>query len=188
MPNRESLLLTAIIVQCCKLGALVSTASTVTGFHLQLIPGGLTQLCQEHICGGVGTDTLPCPCTYNQYTDKMLRLISLLYLLLSIKRRNVTSILRVGIFLLICCVISQNITNNCKWKKQWLTLWSKLECDSTDWTASTGPALQVEAGVAGVNVGEDWLILVELGFCKRSNIIIHLSMSLQITENWHVLR
>lgn len=61
--KEKSLRLTSIIVQCCKLGALVATAGAVTGFHLQLVPGGLTQLCQEHICGGVGAYILPRPCT-----------------------------------------------------------------------------------------------------------------------------
>lgn len=63
----NSVLLTSIIVQCCKLRALVATASAVTRFHLQLIPGGLTQLCQEHICGGIGTHILPSPCACNKY-------------------------------------------------------------------------------------------------------------------------
>lgn len=68
MASKENLQLTAIVVQCCKLGALVTTAGAVTGFHLQLIPGGLTQLCQEHICSRIGTYILPCPRTCNKCT------------------------------------------------------------------------------------------------------------------------
>lgn len=66
MPCRKNLWLTAVVVQCRKLGALVPTAGAVTGFHLQLIPGGLTQLCQEHIHGGVGAHILPRPRACNK--------------------------------------------------------------------------------------------------------------------------
>lgn len=60
-PFRKNLRLTAVVVQRRKLGALVPTAGAVTGLHLQLIPGGLTQLCQEHVHGGVGAHILPRP-------------------------------------------------------------------------------------------------------------------------------
>lgn len=50
----------------------------------------------------------------------------------------------------------------------------ELQGDSTDWTASVGPALQIEARVAGVDVGEDWLILVELRLCQQ-NKHMHIS-------------
>lgn len=43
-----------------------------------------------------------------------------------------------------------------------LTFRPELQGDGADWTASVGPALQVEARVAGVDVCEDWLVLVEL--------------------------
>lgn len=48
----------------------------------------------------------------------------------------------------------------------WRTFWPELQRDDADRTASTGPALQVKAGVAGVDVSEDGLILVELGLCE----------------------
>lgn len=54
-------------------------------------------------------------------------------------------------------------------KSKRLTFWSEVQCDRIDWTASTHPARQVEAGVAGVKVGEDGLIFVELGFWKNNN-------------------
>lgn len=44
------------------------------------------------------------------------------------------------------------------------TFWSELQSDRRDWTAPTHPARQVEAGMAGVKVGEDGLVFVELGF------------------------
>lgn len=47
----------------------------------------------------------------------------------------------------------------------------ELQRDDADRAASTGPALQVEAGVAGVNVSEDGLVLVELGLCETNGIM-----------------
>lgn len=49
------------------------------------------------------------------------------------------------------------------------TFGPELQRDGADGTASTGPALQVEAGVAGVDVSENRLILVELGLCEKQN-------------------
>lgn len=51
------------------------------------------------------------------------------------------------------------------------TFGSELQRDGADGAASTGPALQVKAGVAGVDVGEDGLILVELGLCETNAIM-----------------
>lgn len=56
-----------------------------------------------------------------------------------------------------------------------LTFRPELQGDSTDWTASVGPALQIEARVAGVDVGEHWLILVELRLCQQNKQISILS-------------
>lgn len=60
-------------------------------------------------------------------------------------------------------------------KRHRRTCWPELQRDNADWAASTGPALQVEAGVAGVNVSEDGLILVELGLCETNGITSGLS-------------
>jgi len=46
-----------------------------------------------------------------------------------------------------------------------LTFRSELQRDGVDGAAPAGPALQVEASVAGVDVGEHRLLLVELGLC-----------------------
>lgn len=56
--------LTAIIVSGGKLGALVTTPSTVAGLHFELVPGGLTQLTEEELSGGVGLEALPGPGTF----------------------------------------------------------------------------------------------------------------------------
>lgn len=61
--------------------------------------------------------------------------------------------------------------------KDGLTFRPELQRDSTDWTASVGPALQIEACVAGVDVGEHGLILVELRLCQR-NKHMHISVFL----------
>lgn len=53
--------LTSVVVQRGELGALVTTAGAVAGFHLQLVPGGLTQLGQEDVGRGVGAQVLPRP-------------------------------------------------------------------------------------------------------------------------------
>ena len=53
--------LTAVIVSGGELGALVPTARAVAGLHLQLVPGGLPQLRQEHVRRGVGPHRLPRP-------------------------------------------------------------------------------------------------------------------------------
>lgn len=53
--------LTAIVVSGGKLGALVATPSAVAGLHLELVPGGLTQLTEEELSGGVGFEALPGP-------------------------------------------------------------------------------------------------------------------------------
>lgn len=56
--------LTAIVVSGGKLGALVATAGAVTGLHFELVPGGLTQLAEEELSGGVGLEALPGPGTF----------------------------------------------------------------------------------------------------------------------------
>lgn len=56
--------LTAIVVSGGKLGALVTAPSTVTGLHFELVPGGLTQLAEEELSGGVGLQALPGPGTF----------------------------------------------------------------------------------------------------------------------------
>lgn len=56
--------LTAIVISGGKLGALVATACAVAGLHFQLVPGGLTQLTEEELCGGVGLEALPRPSTF----------------------------------------------------------------------------------------------------------------------------
>jgi len=53
--------LTAVVVQRGELGALVPTAGAVAGLHLQLVPGGLAQLRQEHVRRDVGAHRLPRP-------------------------------------------------------------------------------------------------------------------------------
>lgn len=53
--------LTAVVVGGGKLGALVAAASAVAGLHLELIPGGLAQLAEEELSGGVGLEALPSP-------------------------------------------------------------------------------------------------------------------------------
>lgn len=103
--------LTAIIIQRGKLGALVPTAGAVARLHLQLIPGGLTQLGEEDISRGVGAHALPGPGAFG----------------------------------------------------------AELEKDSSDGAAAARPALQVEAGVGGVDVSEQGLVLIELRLCKTRN-------------------
>jgi hypothetical protein len=56
--------LTAIVVQGGKLGSLVAAASTVASSHAQLVPRGLSQLSQKHLCRAVGSETLPGPCPF----------------------------------------------------------------------------------------------------------------------------
>ncbi len=56
--------LTAIVVSGGKLGALVAAPSAVAGLHFELVPGGLTQLAQEELSGGVGLEALPGPGTF----------------------------------------------------------------------------------------------------------------------------
>lgn len=56
--------LTAVVVSGGKLGALVATASAVAGLHFELVPGGLTQLAEEELSGGVGLQALPGPGTF----------------------------------------------------------------------------------------------------------------------------
>lgn len=53
--------LTAVVVGGGKLGALVAAASAVAGLHLELVPGGLAQLAEEELSGGVGLEALPSP-------------------------------------------------------------------------------------------------------------------------------
>lgn len=57
-------ILTAIIVGGGKLGALVAAAGTVAGLHFELVPGGLAQLAEEELSGGVGFEALPGPGTF----------------------------------------------------------------------------------------------------------------------------
>lgn len=57
-------ILTAIVVSGGKLGALVAAACTIAGLHFELIPGGLTQLTEEELTGGVGLEALPSPGTF----------------------------------------------------------------------------------------------------------------------------
>lgn len=40
---------------------MVPTPGAITGLHLQLVPGGLAELSQEHVGGGVGANILPRP-------------------------------------------------------------------------------------------------------------------------------
>lgn len=56
--------LTAIVISGGKLETLVATTSAVAGLHFQLVPGGLTQLAEEELCGGVGLEALPGPGTF----------------------------------------------------------------------------------------------------------------------------
>lgn len=53
--------LTTIIVSSGKLGALVAAACAVARLHFELIPGGLPQLAEEDLSGGVGLEALPGP-------------------------------------------------------------------------------------------------------------------------------
>ena len=39
----------------------VATAGTVAGLHFELVPGGLAQLTEEELGGGVGFEALPGP-------------------------------------------------------------------------------------------------------------------------------
>lgn len=99
--------LTAVIIGGGKLGALVATASAVAGLHLELIPGGLAQLAEEELSGGVGLKTLPSPRAFGP----------------------------------------------------------EVQHEISDGAAAAGPALQVEPCVGGVDVGEQWLVLVKHRFC-----------------------
>lgn len=54
-------ILTSIVIGGGKLGALVTAASTVAGLHFELIPGGLPQLTEEELSGGIGFQALPGP-------------------------------------------------------------------------------------------------------------------------------
>lgn len=95
--------LTAIVVGGRKLGALVAAAGAVAGLHFELVPGGLTQLAEEELCGGIGLEALPGPGTFGP----------------------------------------------------------EVQHHVSDGAAAAGPALQVEACVSGVDVGEQRLVLVE---------------------------
>lgn len=99
--------LTAIIVRCGKLGALVATPSTVACLHLEFVPGGLTQLTEEELSGGVGLEALPGPGAFGP----------------------------------------------------------EVQHHVSDGAAAASPALQVESCMGGVDVGEQWLVLVEHWFC-----------------------
>ena len=94
---------TAIVVRGRKLGALVAAAGAVAGLHFELVPGGLTQLAEEELSGGVGLEALPGPGPFG----------------------------------------------------------SEVQHHVSDGAAAAGPALQVEACVSGVDVGEQRLVLVE---------------------------
>lgn len=100
--------LTAIVISGGKLETLVATTGAVAGLHFQLVPGGLTQLAEEELCGGVGLEALPGPGTFGPE-------------------------------------VQHQVGNG---------------------AAATGPALQVEACMSGVDVGEKRLILVEHWFCR----------------------
>lgn len=86
---------------------MVATSSAVAGLHLELIPGGLAQLAEEELSGGVGLKTLPSPRAFGP----------------------------------------------------------EVQHEISDGAAAAGPALQVEPCVGGVDVGEQWLLLVKHGFC-----------------------
>lgn len=99
--------LTAVVVGGGKLGALVAAACAVAGLHLQLVPGGLTQLTEEELSSGVGLEALPSPRAFGP----------------------------------------------------------EVQHEVGDGAAAAGPALQVEPCVGGVDVGEQWLVLVKHWFC-----------------------
>lgn len=61
---------TAIIIQRGKLGALVPAPGAVARLHLQLIPGGLTQLSEEDVSRGVGAHALPGPGAFGTELQK----------------------------------------------------------------------------------------------------------------------
>lgn len=134
--------LTAIVVQRGKLGALVATAGAVASLHLQLVPGGLSKLCQEHVCAHVGAHVLPRP-----------RSCSGLFTRAGLTDRYRGNVPLYG---------SQRVLLFSRQRTVRLTFRPELQGDGADRTAPVGPALQVEARVAGVDVGEDWLVLVEL--------------------------
>lgn len=56
--------LTAVVVSGGELGALVAAPGAVAGLHFELVPGGLTQLAEEELRGGVGLEALPGPGTF----------------------------------------------------------------------------------------------------------------------------
>lgn len=99
--------LTAIVISGGKLEALVPTAGAVAGLHFQLVPGGLAQLTEEELRGGIGLQALPGPGAFGPE-------------------------------------VQHQVGNG---------------------AAAAGPALQVEARVGGVDVGEKRLVLVEHWFC-----------------------
>lgn len=102
--------LTAIVVGGGELGALVAAPGAVAGLHLELIPGGLTQLAEEELSSGVGLEALPGPGAFGP----------------------------------------------------------KVQHQVSDGAAAAGPALEIEAGMCGVDVGEQRLILIEHRFCRET--------------------